>query len=63
MGFEEAVDYFSKYGNISTSLEKLIADWPKVRIEQLHTAAVYARDIHHRPEYEINAALLAVIWK
>lgn len=60
--FEKAIDYFAKYGNVSTDTEKLKRLWPACTAAQLRACATYAIDISQRPQVEVNIHLLSLIW-
>jgi hypothetical protein len=61
--FEEALEYFIRYGGLCGPKEEMIRLWPYATCGQLRDAASHALVLQHRPKEEVDRALLLLIWK
>lgn len=63
MTLDEALEFFSFYGNVSDNIEKMRKALPTLTLNQLRSAADCALHAYKQPQELIDKAVLAIFWR
>lgn len=60
--FQEAIEFFSRYGGVTHDTEKLKQELLNTPVAKIKAAAITAQVLHHRSKDEVDRHLIALIW-